>query len=387
MHELGQHLPAVAARTGWSTQKLRSVLTDDHTAFVSDTGRVFYRENDLPAQATTAGSSSATTYQPIYPTSDTFKLHSHPGSTHKIFLDFDGATVSNTAWNGTGTGHVPNGTHTGFDLDGHPTTFSTAEHGFIQQVWRAGRRGLLTLRRRRHHAGPRAGRADPVVVLRHDLRHARRHHRGHQGPREPLRHLPRAGLGRHLQRVDSGGYYQTAWVFDYDKTFDPIVIGQAAAHETGHTLGLSHDGTSTSPYYDGTSAWGPIMGAVDGPCSEPVQPGRVRRCQQQAGRPRRHPRSRAAAASRRPPRHHGARHPSLLRRQRDHRHPHRHRRLLGHAAVHDDAERQRARDRCPEHARPLTAGAQLDRARRSAGARPHRATPASHRSPPAWTPR
>jgi len=41
---------------------------------------------------------------------------------------------------------------------------------------------------------------------------------------------------------------------------------EAGAHEAGHTVGLSHDGTSTSGYYGGhgnsSTGWGPIMGAV-----------------------------------------------------------------------------------------------------------------------------
>ncbi|MEO7351268.1 MAG: hypothetical protein ABIR34_03420, partial [Marmoricola sp.] len=56
-------------------------------------------------------------------------------------------------------------------------------------------------------------------------------------------------------------YYQPAWVFAYDTRFDPMVIAQAATHETGHTLGLQHDGTATQDYYAGTAGWGPIMGS------------------------------------------------------------------------------------------------------------------------------
>ena len=43
-------------------------------------------------------------------------------------------------------------------------------------------------------------------------------------------------------------------------------IAEAASHEMGHNMGLSHDGTSSLTYYGGHGAtasspsWGPIMG-------------------------------------------------------------------------------------------------------------------------------
>ncbi|MCC2672939.1 MAG: repeat-containing protein, partial [Armatimonadetes bacterium] len=43
----------------------------------------------------------------------------------------------------------------------------------------------------------------------------------------------------------------------------PRYIGEAAAHEAGHTLGLNHDGTTNGVgYYEGQGDWAPIMGAA-----------------------------------------------------------------------------------------------------------------------------
>jgi hypothetical protein len=258
---LGSNLPAVATRNGWSTAKLRSVLSTDKTAYVSSEGDVYYQEEE-PEQSTTALASTAKTVAPVLPTNQTFTLHSRPSATRKIFLDFNGATVSNTGWNGTGAGKVANGTHTGFNLDGSPSSFSTAEDGYIQEVWREvsetyspfdvdvttqdpGVAGIVRSSSSDMSFGTH------VVIT------------SEAAPRTALcggTCLGLAWVGT-FDNIDAGGYYQPAWVFDYSASFDPMIIAQAAAHETGHTLGLSHDGTATSPYYGGTAAWGPIMGS------------------------------------------------------------------------------------------------------------------------------
>ncbi len=270
---LGSNLPSVAARTGWSSHKLRAVLSTDDTAYVSPQGAVYYQEQD-PAASTTAATSATPNVAPRYPTSQTFALHSRPAATRKIFLDFDGATVSNTGWNGTGSGKVANGTHTGFSLDGSPGTFTTAEHGYIQEVWREvsedyspfdvdvttqdpGVAGIVRSSASDTHFGTHVVITSEPAVQKGLC------------PPDPKTKAATTCLGLAwvgtFDNVDTSGYYQPAWVFDYSKSFDPMIIAQAAAHETGHTLGLSHDGiktgTTTNPYYGGTAAWGPIMGS------------------------------------------------------------------------------------------------------------------------------
>jgi hypothetical protein len=59
-------------------------------------------------------------------------------------------------------------------------------------------------------------------------------------------------------------HYATNLNFNSGLTSNAMTI----SHETGHMLGLSHDGTSTSGYYgghgSGETSWGPIMGAPFG---------------------------------------------------------------------------------------------------------------------------
>ena len=62
--------------------------------------------------------------------------------------------------------------------------------------------------------------------------------------------------------LNSFGSITPCWVFNNGTK----AAFEAGSHETGHTLTLSHDGTSTQGYYGGhgsaTTGWGPIMGAT-----------------------------------------------------------------------------------------------------------------------------
>ncbi|MEO7943197.1 MAG: M12 family metallo-peptidase, partial [Marmoricola sp.] len=256
---LGTNLPSVAKANDLSTAHLTSILNEDHTAWLSSEGRLFYQE-DAPAETTTA-TAAAGTAAPAYSTSQTFSLHSRRSATRKIFLDFDGATVQNTAWNGTGTGDIANGTHIGFDTDGNPTTYSSSEHGFIQEVWRQVSESYapfdvdVTTEDPGTSGITRSSTTDTTYGTQVVITSSRT-------PRAQVCGgcLGVAFVGT-FDNVSSSAYYQPAWVFAYDTRFDPMVIAQAATHETGHTLGLQHDGTATQDYYAGTAGWGPIMGS------------------------------------------------------------------------------------------------------------------------------
>jgi hypothetical protein len=66
-----------------------------------------------------------------------------------------------------------------------------------------------------------------------------------------------------------GGFYNGAsnvgFVFEDNlANGDPKFVAEAASHEAGHTLGLSHDGATGTSYYRGSGSgetgWAPIMG-------------------------------------------------------------------------------------------------------------------------------
>ena len=59
------------------------------------------------------------------------------------------------------------------------------------------------------------------------------------------------------------GSFDVAWVFSGGTGNLPKSVAEAAAHEIGHTLDLTHDGTTAhgdGSYYPGHAAWAPIMG-------------------------------------------------------------------------------------------------------------------------------
>ncbi len=252
---LGSRLDEAARRSDLPTSRLRMILREDSTAWVSPVGHVYYVET-APAATT-----SATSATPALPTSQTFRLHSRPGAARTIFLDADGATVTGTGWNTDG-GRISGASHIGWDSDGSPSTFSASEHAWIQEVWRQVAETYspfevdVTTEDPGVDAIRRSTTTDPTygtqVVITSSAT-----------PRQQLCGgcLGAAYIGT-FDAVDPSGYFQPAWVFADDPRMDPMIAAQAVAHETGHTAGLEHDGTATKDYYAGTQAWGPVMGSA-----------------------------------------------------------------------------------------------------------------------------
>jgi len=58
----------------------------------------------------------------------------------------------------------------------------------------------------------------------------------------------------------SNGGRNVGWTFNSSARS----MGMTHSHESGHQMGLSHDGNSSTSYYSGHNNWGPIMGAPFG---------------------------------------------------------------------------------------------------------------------------
>ena len=59
---------------------------------------------------------------------------------------------------------------------------------------------------------------------------------------------------------DDSEYYKVAWTWNLTDTS----MGMTISHESGHQMGLGHDGINAQSYYIGHGEWGPIMGAPFG---------------------------------------------------------------------------------------------------------------------------
>ena len=251
---LGADLDAAGSVNRMTGDELRHLLTTDSTARVGPRDHVYFVDDALPAPARTAA--PAVPRGP-YPYDQTFDLHSDPGATRSIYLDFTSTVVAGTAWNdgyGVSTDAQP-----AFDNDGDPSTFSAGEQDIVQSVWQRVAEDYapfdidVTTRDPGPDALARSGPDDTsygtyVKIGATDATWART--------------CSSSCGGVAFISAYGSAYYQPAWVFTQGVgSTNPKYIAEAASHEAGHNVGLGHDGTSSATYYSGAGAWAPIMGA------------------------------------------------------------------------------------------------------------------------------
>jgi len=217
---------------------------------IDNEGAVLYGDTfDTPELATTT--TEPTDLPQAISATDTFKLHSKPGATNVIYIDVNGHSFSNTAWNAGTINAVP------FDTDGNSSSFSTTELSQIAEMW--------------HRIAEDYAPFDTDVTTE-----------------EPANFGPTTGRILITRSTDSSGNampystgggvaYVNVWGrSDYASKYSPALvyynnlasyapyIAEAASHEMGHNLGLSHDGDSANTYYSGHGtgyvSWGAIMG-------------------------------------------------------------------------------------------------------------------------------
>lgn len=255
---LGPRLPEVAAWYGKSADEFKAMLLKDRTLRLDQRGRLFViDELDQPLPATPAPAASTGALDgTLAPLEQTFLLHSRPGAKRTIHLNFKGATLTNTAWNGS-SGSI---TALPFDLDGVPYTFSTTELQRIQSIWQRVAEDYaafdvnVTTEAVPLDQITRSGSADAVfgttVLITKST---------------GVYSCSCGGVAYVGIFDDTGDFYKPALVF-YDAlgSGNEKYVAEAISHEAGHNMGLGHDGYSGGGYYQGhgsgATGWAPIMG-------------------------------------------------------------------------------------------------------------------------------
>ncbi len=233
---------------------------DVQSLHADDDGGIFYVCND-GATAPTSPSDPfpAGAAIPVSPFPDSLKFHSRPGCTNVLVLDFDGFTVSGTAWNSSlGRDPVP---AVAFSTDADFTTFSDAEQVAIKRIWQRVAEDYAPFNidvttEEPAALTPRVARA--LVTRSTDA----------NGAANPS---SSAGGVAYVGVFGQSNYstYSPAWIYFNNLGYAEYNISEACSHEIGHNMGLSHDGkTDGTEYYaghgSGNTAWAPIMGVSYG---------------------------------------------------------------------------------------------------------------------------
>lgn len=267
LQALGTRQAEVADWYGMTSDQFTHMLRHDRHAWLDRKGRLVFIDGfELPPEAIGEVASTANISGTVPAALDqTFQLHSRPNAKRVIYLDFNGDTVTGTAWNSSWSIAAINAG--AYDIDGDPSTFSTTELQRIQYIWQRVAEDYapfdvdVTTAEPPVEAMTRSSTSDDTfgtrVVITRDW--------------TALTSSPCScgGIAYVSAYDDTTEYYKPAWVF-YNRlgSGNEKYVAEAISHEAGHNLGLSHDGfndgATSLGYYaghgSGATGWAPIMG-------------------------------------------------------------------------------------------------------------------------------
>ncbi|WP_353932940.1 hypothetical protein WJM97_10305 [Okeanomitos corallinicola TIOX110] len=193
------------------------------------------------------------TYLP-FDSTQVFNLNSNSDADHIIYLDFDGHTTNGTLWNNSYGNNIVTAA---YDTDGNTASFSNAELETIWRIWQRVSEDFSPFDVNVTTAAPstdqliNSGGSDTQWGVRVSI--------GGDGSWY--------GSAGGVAYLDSFNWYSDTPTFVFEDNLgngNEKFTAEAISHEVGHTLGLSHDGTSTVEYYQGhgsgETGWAPILG-------------------------------------------------------------------------------------------------------------------------------
>ncbi len=252
VREWGDKLPEVARWYQVSEGELKEKVKD-RTLHADKQGRLYYVEQEtIGVQNAVGVTASALTAGGFQPLEQTFALHSKPGSSKTLYLDFNGHLflAGKSIWISTDF-NAP-----AFDLDGSPTTFNDNERQIIQNVWLRVAEDYapfdidVTTEEPTQAQLERSSTSDTIFGNRVLFTPS-------SGTFSP----GSGGVSYVSVFDDIGETTKIALVFPENLGYYDKYIADAASHEAGHSLGLWHDGqTNVTDYYSGHAGWAPIMG-------------------------------------------------------------------------------------------------------------------------------
>ena len=241
------------------------------------TGGAFYACRRTASKVANPSDPESFTAATLFPFTKTFLLHSRPGATKVIYLDFNGHITKGALWN---TDMIaPSIVNPAFDTDGKPSTFNYAEHAMIQKIWKevSDAFAAFDVDVTTQDPGVENIRKTSVGDTSYGIRVC------FGGKGSYLPNLLQAGddpdgilgiamLNSFNFQVSSVAYANDCPVLIFSDSIyqkgSAKDVADTAVHELGHAFNLNHsttdDGTTQVEYYAGHNDWAPYMGDTMG---------------------------------------------------------------------------------------------------------------------------
>jgi hypothetical protein len=130
-------LQKLAGKHGKTVMEMKNAFESDETLYLDlntlDTAEgpeIFYVEPVLSDEEEKKHPQKSESNRRYLYGTDAFKLHSRPGASKIIYLDFDGHDLTGTAWSPNSYLYGPS-----CDWDGNPSSFSETEKKYIELIW------------------------------------------------------------------------------------------------------------------------------------------------------------------------------------------------------------------------------------------------------------